>query len=167
MQETPQQYAQRVLGYLEGKDTMEVLAATPAELPKLIKGAARKRLDERPSPDKWSAAMILAHMADTELVYAFRLRLMLGATGIAIQGFDQDAWAKTFDYSSHDPALSVADFRAVRDRNLRMLAGLTREQWDCFGMHSERGKETVKRVVELMAGHDLNHLKQIKAILGK
>jgi len=167
MQETPQQYAQRVLGYLEGKDTMTVLAATPGELPKLIKGVERKRLDERPSPDKWSAAMILAHMADTEIVYAFRLRLMLGASGITIQGFDQDAWAKTFDYASHDPALSVGDFRAVRERTLRMLAGLSKEQWDFYGMHSERGKETVKRVVELMAGHDLNHLKQLRSLLGK
>jgi len=167
MQETPQQYAQRVLGYLKGKDTMAVLTATPAELPKLIKGVAKKRLDERPAPDKWSATMILAHMADTEQVYAFRLRLILGANGIGIQGFDQDAWAATFDYASHDPAVSLADFRAVRERNLRMLAALRKKQWDNYGMHSERGKETIKRVVDLMAGHDLNHLRQVRAIVGK
>jgi len=116
MQETPQQYAQRVLGYLEGKNAMEVLAAAPRELEKLVKGIARKRLDERPSPDKWSVTEILAHIADAEIVYGFRLRLTLGSSGIAIQGFDQDAWARNFAYATHDPALSLADFRAIRER---------------------------------------------------
>jgi hypothetical protein len=68
MKETPQQYAQRVVGYLEGKDPVEVLSITPRELQKLIKGASKKSLDVRPDPDKWAATMILAHLADSEIV---------------------------------------------------------------------------------------------------
>ena len=33
-------------------------------------------------------------------------------------------------------------------------------------MHQERGKETVARVTEMFAGHDLNHLKQIERLAG-
>jgi|SRR5690242_1363694 DinB family protein len=167
MNETPQQYGQRVAGYLEGKDPVEVLCTTPRELQKLIKGASVKSLDAKPAPDKWSATMILAHLADTEIVYAFRLRLMLAASGITIQGIDQEAWAVTFDYGTQDPAASVEDFRVNRERTLRMLKKLSKQQWDCYGMHSERGKETVRRVVELLAGHDINHLRQIHAIFGR
>lgn len=167
MQESAQQYTQRVLGYLEGKDTMAVLSATPGELEKLVKGVARKRLDERPSADKWSVTMILAHIADTDLVQGYRIRLILGSNGIPIQGFDQDAWAVVSDYASHDPSVSLNDFRVIRERTLRLLKRLSKEQWSQYGMHSERGKETVQRVTEMMAGHDLNHLKQIAAILGK
>ena len=167
MKETPAEYVQRVIGYLEGKDPMEVLSATPREFRVVIEGAARKSLDAKPAPDKWSATMILAHLADSEIVYGYRLRLMLAASGITIQATDQDIWAETFDYATQDPALSVEDFRVNRERTLRMLRKLSSRQWDCYGMHTERGKETVRRVVELMAGHDMNHLRQIHAILGK
>jgi len=166
MNETPQQYVQRVVGYLEGKDPMEVLSTTPSELQELVREASKKCLDVKPAPGKWSATMILAHLADTEIVYAFRLRLMLGASGITIQGIDQDAWAATLDYGTHDPAASVEDFRVNRERTLRMLKKLSRQQWDCYGMHTERGKGTVRHVVELLAGHDINHLRQIHGILG-
>ena len=167
MNETPQKYVRRVVGYLDGKDPVEVLSTTPGELQKLIEGASKKSLDAKPASEKWSATMILAHIADTEIVYAFRLRLMLGASGITIQGFDQDAWAVTFDYGSQDPADSLEDFRVNRERTLRMLKKLSRQQWDCYGIHAERGRETVRRVVELLAGHDINHLRQIHAILGR
>jgi DinB family protein len=167
MKETPQQYAQRVVGYLEGKDPVEVLSITPRELQKLIKGASKKSLDVRPDPDKWAATMILAHLADSEIVYAFRLRHMLAASGVTIQATDQDAWAATFAYGTQDPAASVEDFRVNRERTLRMLKKLSKQQWDCYGVHTKRGKETVRRAVELMAGHDINHLRQIHAILGK
>ena len=167
MNETPQQYTQKVVGYLEGKDPMEVLSATPREFQVLINRASRASLDAKPAPGKWSATMILAHIADSEIVYGFRLRLMLGASGITIQATDQDVWAETFDYATQDPVASVEDFRVNRERTLRMLTKLSAPQWDCYGIHTERGKETVRRVVELMAGHDLNHLRQIYAILGK
>jgi uncharacterized damage-inducible protein DinB len=167
MQETPQEYARRVLGYLEGKEPMEILAATPRQIARLVKGVSRKKLSQRPAADKWSVTEILAHLADTELVYGFRIRLILGANGTAIQGMDQNAWARFSDYGKHDPALSLEAFRITRERMVRLLKSLPRESWDFYGMHSERGKETVTRVVEMMAGHDLNHSKQIKERLSK
>jgi hypothetical protein len=165
MKETPQQYIERILGLLEGKKPLEVLAATPRQLAALLKGVTRARLGRRPTPERWSVTEILAHMADTELVQGFRLRLILGASGTPIQGFDQDAWARYSDYATHDPALSLETLRAVRERTVRLLKGLPRPMWDNYGMHTERGKETVTRVTEMMAGHDINHLAQIRQIL--
>jgi hypothetical protein len=165
MQETPQQYTQRILGSLEGKNAMDVLAATPRQVERLVKGVTRKRLGKRPAPQKWSVTEILAHLADVEIVQGFRLRLILGSSGTAIQGFDQDVWARYSDYATHDPALSLEGYRVNRERTLRLLKSLPEEMWESFGMHSERGKETVRRVTEMMAGHDINHLRQIQAIL--
>ena len=165
MQETAQQYIQRILGYLDGKNAMDVLAATPRQVERLIKGLTRKRLGKRPSPEKWSVTEILAHLADVEIVQGFRIRLILGASGISIQGFDQDVWARYSDYATHDPALSLESCRVNRQRTLRLLKSLPKEMWDNFGVHSERGKETVRRMAEMMAGHDINHLRQIQAIL--
>jgi hypothetical protein len=162
MQETPQQYTQRILGYIKGKKPMEILAATPRQLARLVKGVSRKQLSQRPASGKWSVAEILAHLADSEVVYGFRIRLILEANSPPIQGTDQDAWATFSDYAKHDPVLSLEAFRITRERIVRLLKSLSRESWDSYGMHSERGKETVTRVVEMLAGHDVNHMMQIK-----
>jgi len=165
MNETPQQYAQRVTGYLDGREPLAVLSSTASELETLINSRSRTALDAPPAPDKWSVTIIVAHLADSEIVYGFRLRLMVAASGSAIQATDQDAWAVAFHYAAQDPVVSIEDFRVNRERTLRMLETLSTSQWDCYGVHSERGTETVRRLVELMAGHDVNHLRQIRAIL--
>jgi hypothetical protein len=165
MQETPRQYTERILGYLHGKKPLEVLASTPRQVAALVKGVTKKRLARRPAPDKWSVTELLAHLADVEIVQGFRLRLILGSNGIPIQGFDQDVWAQFSEYATHDPALSLEAFRATRERTVRLLKSLPRGMWDNYGLHSERGKETITRVAEMMAGHDFNHLAQIRQIL--
>lgn len=167
MQETPQQYTRRILGYIEGKNPMDILAATPRQIARLVKGVSRKKLSRRPSADTWSVTEILAHLADSELVYGFRIRLILEAASPTIQGIDQDLWAKFSDYAKHDPVLSLEALRSNRERLVRLLKSLPPGSWDFHGMHSERGKETVKRVVEMLAGHDINHMMQIKARLSK
>jgi hypothetical protein len=48
-----------------------------------------------------------------------------------------------------------------------MLKSLAPEQWKHYGMHSERGQETIEHIVRMFAGHDLNHLQQVERILGK
>lgn len=165
MQETAQEYTKRILELLEGKKPLEILANTPRQVARLIQGTSKKKLARRPAPDKWSVTEVLAHLADTELVQGFRLRLILGASGAPIQGFDQDEWARYSGYAKHDPALSLEAFRVTRERTVRLLKSLPRDAWNRYGMHSERGKETVTRVTEMMAGHDLNHLKAIRGIL--
>jgi hypothetical protein len=165
MQETPQQYSARVLGLLEGRAPLKILSATPRVLATLIKGARKATLAKRPAPGKWSVTEILGHMADTEIVVGFRIRLILGAKGTPIQGFDQDVWAKFSNYARQDPALSVEAIRVNRERTVRLLQKVPRKMWDSYGLHSERGKETVRRVTDMLAGHDINHLQQIRRML--
>ena len=164
MQETPQQYIQRILGFVEGKDPLQVQSETPKKLAKLIKPLSRKQLSTRPEPGKWSIAEILAHLADGEIVDAWRLRLVISQNGVPIQAFDQDVWAETFDYPRRDPKVSLETFRVLREENLRMLKALPKNLWENHGVHSERGKETVAHIVRMYAGHDLNHLAQVEKI---
>jgi hypothetical protein len=165
MQETPQQYRQRILGYIEGQDPLKIQAATAARLARLIRSASRQRLARRPSPGKWSVNEILAHLAETEMVGGYRIRMILGAPGTPLQAFDQDSWAVAGRYAARDARKSLALFRAVRYANLDLLRGLTPAQWKHHGLHAERGEESVDTIVHMFAGHDLNHLRQIEAIL--
>ena len=164
MRETPQQYTQRILGYSEGKTALAVQSATAKRLASLIKGLTKSQLRRKPAPGKWSIAQILAHLADSELVIGWRLRQVLGANGTTIQPFDQDAWSDIFQYENADPKASLELFRSVRAANLALLKRVPRNLWTNYGMHQERGKETVTHIVQMIAGHDLNHLRQVEAI---
>jgi hypothetical protein len=165
MNETVQQYSQRILGHVEGKDPLKTQSATPKTLESLLKRAPASKLRKRPAPDKWSVAEILAHLADTEIVVGWRIRSILGAPGTAIQAFDQDAWAAAGNYAKRDPRKSIEQFRAVREANLALYKSLSPEQWKHFGLHAERGEESLQRILHMMAGHDINHILQIERIL--
>jgi hypothetical protein len=165
MQETPRQYTKRILGYQKGKTPLAVLASTPAKLARLLRGVSRKRLMKRPASATWSIAEVLAHLADAELVVAYRFRLMLGNNGTGIQAYNQAEWARCLQYGKQDPMDSLETFRACRAHNIRMLRKLSKRMWGYYGMHSERGKETVKRLAEMTAGHDINHMSQIERIV--
>ena len=143
---------------------MRVQRETPKKVAKLIKPLSKKQLMTPPEVGKWSIAEILAHLADAELVGGWRMRLILGSNGVPIQAFDQDAWASALGYARRDPKVSLETFRVLREANLAMLKSLPKNLWDNYGMHSERGKETITHIVRMFAGHDLNHLAQVERI---
>src|SRR5258707_10107604 len=137
MTETPQQYTERVLGYVEGKKPLAVQAATANRLARLIRGVPASRLRKRPAPEKWSVSEILAHLADSEIVGGFRMRLILRAPGTPIAAFDQDSWVTCGHYEKRDPRKSVEQFRVVREANLALLKSLSPAQWRHYGRHSD------------------------------
>jgi DinB superfamily len=164
MPETAQQYIQRILGHVEGRDAIKVQRETAPKLRKLTQGLSPKELKWSPAPGKWSIGEIVAHLADVEIVASWRMRSVLGANGTAIQPFDQDTWASVFEYSKRDPKQSLEVFRVLRENNLAMLKAIPSESWDNYGMHAERGKETIAHLARMFAGHDTNHILQVEAI---
>ncbi|HYM79727.1 MAG TPA: DinB family protein [Candidatus Dormibacteraeota bacterium] len=165
MQETAEQYIHRILGYVEGRDAIKTQGATPAKLKKSIAGLTPTQLKWRPEPAKWSIAEIIAHLADAEIVASWRMRSVIGENGITIQPFDQDAWASVFTYRDRDAKRSLELFRVLRENNLTMLKEISRETWDNYGMHLERGKESIAHLTRMFAGHDTNHLLQVEGIV--
>ena len=166
MKETVQQYIRRMRGLVGDKDPLRVQAATPTRIRRLVRGLPARKVKRRPAPGKWSIAEILAHLADAELMGGTRIRTILGKPGTPIQAFDQDDWARAMRYREQDARTSLEAFCVLRERNLALLRSLTPRQWKQYGMHQERGKETVARVAEMFAGHDLNHLGQIERLAG-
>src|ERR1700681_3467501 len=142
MPETPQQYTERMLNHSQGKDPLRLQQAAPKKFAALTNALSKKRLAQRPGPGQWSIAEILAHLADAELVIGYRMRLILASNGTTIQAFDQDAWAKTFNYSRRDPKTSLETFRVLRENTLKLLSKVPRSSWENYGQHQERGKET-------------------------
>lgn len=165
MQETAMQYTERLLSCSTDQDGLALQESMPKKLAALINEQSKESLTKRPAPDKWCAAEILAHLADAEIAIAWRLRQILSKNAIPIQAYDQDAWAAAFDYAHRDPEQSLDTFRVLRKSNIALLKSVPRERWNNHGVHEERGKESIAHMVQMVAGHDINHLKQIEGIL--
>src|SRR5690606_29240641 len=102
------------------------------------------------------------HLADTELVYGYRLRNVLAADEPEIAAYDQDAWCDRLRYNDEDLADALDELDVLRRRNLRLLERLRADEWERGGQHEERGRESVRQMVRLLAAHDLAHLGQIE-----
>jgi hypothetical protein len=157
-------YKANILRYQAGADFLALQAAAPETLASLTGGLSAEKLARRPAQNKWSIQEIAAHLADDELVGAYRIRLILSSPGTAIQAFDQDVWARTGRYASVDTQTSVEMFRILRQANLALLRALTPAEWNLQGIHAERGAESIRDIAMYYAGHDLNHFTQIEAI---
>ena len=157
-------YTEAVLELLGERDPIEVMDRHVAALKKLIRGLTDEQLRTRESPRKWSILEVLGHLADTEIVYRYRLRMIVAEPGCRIVGYDQDAWAKRLRYNEQDPALVMKEIAAVRGATVRWLRGLSDAELDRSGEHDERGEESARHVVRMVAGHDLLHRQQIARI---
>jgi tRNA-binding EMAP/Myf-like protein len=168
MTETFEQYTARMLALAGTDEPLGVLAATPARIAALLAGRAAADLRWTSDPGdsgRWCIAEIVSHLADSELVLAYRARMMLSASGTPIQAFDQAAWARSQHAASSDAFESLTLFASTRWANLRLLRRLTEEERDRFGMHAERGHESIRQLERLYAGHDRNHVAQIERLL--
>lgn len=150
------------LDFLDGRPIEVILAASPSALSQVLAAIPPDRASVPPAPGKWSPAQILCHLADCELVFAFRLRQTLAEDAPTIQPFDQDKWASTYTAVPASQALEV--FRALRGWNLRLIGLALPEAANRPVTHPERGTMTFLTLVETMAGHDLNHLAQLEKI---
>jgi hypothetical protein len=149
--------------FLDGRPLQTILGETPAEISALLRAMGKEKTTIPPAPGKWSAAQIVSHLADCELVFSFRLRQTLAEDGPVIQPFDQDKWAAVYGGISAEQARHA--FTAMRDWNLVLLAGCLPHAATRTMTHPERGTMTFQAVVETMAGHDLNHLAQLRRMV--
>jgi hypothetical protein len=151
--------------FLDGRPVLDILAETPRAIRSLLDAIGPARSGEAPAPGKWSPGEIVAHLADCELVFGFRLRQTLAEDSPTIQPFDQDKWSAT--YKGIEPAEAFAAFSAFRKWNLILLESSLPAAANRPVTHPERGTMTFQTIVETMAGHDLNHLAQLQRIAGK
>jgi hypothetical protein len=148
--------------FLDGRPIQDILAASPATLAGLIESIGPARATRPPAPGKWNAAEIICHLADCELVFAFRLRQTLAEDNYVIQPFDQEKWAAQYPGVPANQALDV--FTAMRGWNLQLLRTAMPQAATRTVTHPERGAMTFHTIIETMAGHDLNHIGQMQRI---
>jgi len=148
--------------FLDDRPLEVILSATSHEIANKLQMIGPDRNNQPPAPGKWSPAEIVCHLADCEIAFAFRLRQTLAEDHHVLQPFDQEKWAVTYkDISAKD---ALAAFTALRIWNLLLIKQTLATSASKDVTHPERGTMTFQTIVETMAGHDLNHLAQLKRI---
>lgn len=157
-------YTAAVLGLLGARDPVATLRTTPRALRRAITGITPRQLRKPEAPGKWSIAQVIQHLADSDLVWGWRLRMILSHERPTITGYDQDAWADRLRYAEARAAEALEQFEVLRRGNLRLIQRASPADLDRVGVHEERGPESVAHLLRLYAGHDLLHLNQIARI---
>ena len=154
-------YTRRILGLVGNRPAMPLLETAPARA-RLLLARLEGRFDESLAPEKWTARHIFCHLADVEIVYGFRIRQMLAQDDYTPELMDQDRWADR--YPALDPSPAVTSYESLRGWNLDLLRSLSPGQLERTALHPERGPESISHLLNMLAGHDLNHLAQIEQI---
>jgi hypothetical protein len=144
-------------------ELLERFRRGPELLAVVLTGVFGEEEDFTPAPGKWSARQIVAHLADGELVTAHRMRQVLAEENPTLIGFDQDAWASNLDYARRKPKQSLETFRRLRAENVELLKGIPESAFERAGSHTERGRITLRRLVESSAEHVESHARQLQA----
>ncbi len=157
-------YKSALLDLLGDRDPIAVFSELPDDVAEQTAFLSDEDARRPEREGKWSILQVIEHLIDSEIVYGYRSRLILANPGIDIVGYDQDRWAETLGYQRESLTHAIPELRVLRGRNLRLLKRLTDSELDRYGMHNERGRESLRDMVRLLAGHDLLHRAQIARI---
>ena len=159
-------YAESLFGLLGSRDALEVQEELVPWLSTRTAALDEAALRRPEAPGKWSVIEVVQHLADTELAYGYRVRMILTHDAWPMELFDREGWARELHYGSASLEGALDQLRALRAANLRLYRSLAPAQLARVGIHAERGPESVATCIRLLAGHDLAHRRQVDRILG-
>ena len=157
-------YVRSLLELLGTRDPFDVQGEVVPAIERALAGLDHAVLRCPERPGKWSILEVVQHLADNELVYGYRVRMILTHDAPLMERYDRDAWARALRYNELEVGGALEQLRVLRAANLRLLRGLSEAQLDRVGVHRERGAESVRTIIKLVAGHDLLHRRQIERI---
>ena len=156
-----QGYQENLFNLVGDRNPLEILAQTASTLGDIVSRHSATLLRRRPFEGKWTPNEVIGHLTDSEWVYGYRLRLILGEDAPPILGTKQDLWVAALRHNDREPSELVEIFRTLRHLNLAVWRSTPPEDLQRIGQHNERGSESLGMMLRLLAGHDVSHLAQI------
>jgi len=141
---------------------IEQYARGPARVREALAKVPKQALQWRPAEAKWSVHEVVVHCADSETNAALRIRYLLAEKEPLIVGYDQDAWARLFDYHAQPLEDALAATTAARSRTVPLLRSMTEADWAKAGRHTESGAYTASDWLRIYAAHLEGHASQIE-----
>jgi len=137
-------------------DVRATLRTQIADTAALLLAAPTNLHEHRYAAGKWSVKEVVAHMADTERVLAYRILRFARGDDTPLASFDEQLWAPAAGCEMRTLPSLVAEFEAVRAATAALLQGLPPEAWTRGGQASGAAV-TVRALAWIIAGHELHH----------
>ena len=129
-----------------------LLGYATAEIPEV-------KADEKIGPGEWTLRQLIAHLVDSDLNGAERMKRVIAEENPTLMAYDESAWMASLDYSHAPIDEAVAIFMANRRWMTRILKTLPDEAFARKGMHSETGPVTLAALLAKYVGHLDHHLR--------
>lgn len=159
-------FANEALAALGRLDPLEVMAATMRRIENIVLLNGDTEMATR-CQSGWTVGETVSHLADSESVFAVRLRSMVLEHEPLLAGYSHDAWAVQFPPAGGSPFDVSNLFRLLRKANLTACCCLDAHQLARLGRHHSGGLVTVAELIAQRAGHDLLHLTEVAEALDR
>ncbi|MEP6644349.1 MAG: DinB family protein [Acidobacteriaceae bacterium] len=150
---------------LELKAHLDFAEQSPKHIALAVAGLSDKVLRWKPAPDKWCILEVVGHLADSEIVFAYRLRQLLADKKPVIAPIDQDDWANNLGYLKTPMPEMIALYGLNRHANSRLLRNLKSVDLEKSAFHPElNGNISVANIAAKLDVHSVGHLAQIERL---
>lgn len=153
-----------MLTQIDMEDLLEQYQNGPVLLSNSLLGISEEDLERALAPGKWTIRQIVAHLADTEISYTFRLRKILAEKTGLLTVFEQDQWVSELSANQIPVAVSVKLIQALRDFNFIALQQLPPERFLETGIHETDGTVSAYQLLQKVTDHLVHHVDQIDAL---
>lgn len=137
----------------------------PSDLEKSIGNLDSKQLDTPYRQEGWTVRQLVHHIADSHMNAYIRFKWTLTEDRPLIKAYDEKRWAETKEVAS-DPRVSVALIKALHEKWVILLRGLSPDDLQRSFIHPETKKEIkLERMVGLYAWHSNHHLAHITSLI--
>jgi hypothetical protein len=157
-------YVKRLLDLLGTRDPFGVMEELEGAVRGALAGVGADDLRRAEAPGKWSLLQVAWHLVDTEIVYGYRARVTVAEDRPRVPAYDQDLWAARLHVRDAPPDAALDDLAFLRRMNLRFHRSLDEAERERWGIHAERGEESIRKMLRLLAAHDLVHRQQLQRI---
>ncbi len=136
---------------------IEAYAAGADLLRESVAAADASQIDLRPIPGKWSIREVLCHLADSEIVYADRMKRVLAEDNPTFFEADPNLFLKSLRPEDRQLDQELEVIAVVRRHMLPILSALDSDAFQRGGQHSLDGPMTLATLLQRITDHIPHH----------
>ena len=142
-------------------DIVHTLQTQHADIHALLTHTTDANASAYPAPDEWSIKQVVAHLSDTERLFAFRALWFARGEQAALPGMEPNPWVAITDANARALSDLLTEFDQVRAASISLFANLDMAAWQRRGSASENVM-SVRALAWIIAGHELHHNRSLR-----
>lgn len=149
-------YYQRYIDKVGDAALIDVLQKQAVNFPKFIESIPEDKLNYSYAEGKWTLAMALQHIIDTERVFQYRALRFSRNDKTPLPGFDQDLFVAEVDVSGKTKSDFIKEYSATRSATILLFKSFNDDTLKQHGIASD-APSSVASLGFIICGHQGHH----------